>query len=572
MTVYYILFALILGLAYPLCVRKPKKAKKIIYLCIVFGYMFFLSACRYGIGNDYFNYRRIFYYLSDGIQSAGDMLKAGMEPGYIFLMKAVLLFSQEYTVFNIVTAVIILVPMAVIIYKYSSSVWISSLMYVCITFFYNSINFTRQSISVAIIFCGYRFFKEKKHLPAILIILAAGMFHYTSLVLLPIYLLSVFIKPSAKSLAVLSFFGMIVVIFSRQIINIVLTYILPIYAQYQDTVYITRGLSKSYLVIPAIFLVLTLAAYFMGWRKSCEEASVMTNFMFYSFFIWIFVVKHFIIERFSMPVYVFALLTIPSVLDYFKYIPQKADELALKKKHLHRKGKQVSSAVQNEKSIYVKLNAMKKALPHNLIAAFAIVSMLLYNNFCVGQGVHGVFPYKSLIQGLTNATDSSIDPTADYKLVFLNNKYYEFLCNVYNNRERYTVIAAVKGYASGNTETIYDNALQMLGAQTRMNDLDGKSCIMAFTNGESFLNITSDELISEEISLYNGKYIVNAVSGGVNCGSTSSLIVNGTEYSTNVEGINFLVFDNYLEKLVDSHGYDLTDRNMTYAYTTVYIM
>jgi len=94
---------------------------------------------------------------------------------------------------------------------------------------------------------------------------------------------------------------------------------------------------------------------------------------------------------------------------------------------------------------------------------------------------------------------------------------------------------------------------------------------MGFANGESFLNIVSDDLISEEITLYDGKVTLQVVSGGVNAGDTCEIILNGTDYSVNAEGVNFIVFDNYLEKMIDAHGYDLRDWNLKYYYTSKYI-
>ncbi|MGN1089670.1 MAG: hypothetical protein ACI4Q6_04655, partial [Huintestinicola sp.] len=43
MTAYYILMLLICGLGYPMCIYKPDKRKTMIYVCIVFVYMFFMS-------------------------------------------------------------------------------------------------------------------------------------------------------------------------------------------------------------------------------------------------------------------------------------------------------------------------------------------------------------------------------------------------------------------------------------------------------------------------------------------------------------------------------------------------
>lgn len=223
MAVYYILMALILGLAYPMCIRKPSKKKNIIYIAVVFGYMFVMSSLRYGLGNDYFNYRTYLHNVMDNGLSVIDTVRTtGIEPGYVLLLKLTGLLGGDYLILNTLTALLILVPTAYIIIKYSKMPWISAWLYLTVTFFYNSLNFTRQSLSVAVIFLGWRFFRDRKHIPAVLIILAAAMFHVSALILLPVYFLSL-IKPSAKSLGIIGGAGVLAFIFSRQILSFVTT-------------------------------------------------------------------------------------------------------------------------------------------------------------------------------------------------------------------------------------------------------------------------------------------------------------------------------------------------------------
>ena len=146
MAVYYILMALILGLAYPMCIRKPSKKKNIIYIAVVFGYMFVMSSLRYGLGNDYFNYRTYLHNVMDNGLSVIDTVRTtGIEPGYVLLLKLTGLLGGDYLILNTLTALLILVPTAYIIIKYSKMPWISAWLYLTVTFFYNSLNFTRLS-------------------------------------------------------------------------------------------------------------------------------------------------------------------------------------------------------------------------------------------------------------------------------------------------------------------------------------------------------------------------------------------------------------------------------------------
>ena len=516
MAVYYILMALILGLAYPMCIRKPSKKKNIIYIAVVFGYMFVMSSLRYGLGNDYFNYRTYLHNVMDNGLSVIDTVRTtGIEPGYVLLLKLTGLLGGDYLILNTLTALLILVPTAYIIIKYSKMPWISAWLYLTVTFFYNSLNFTRQSLSVAVIFLGWRFFRDRKHIPAVLIILAAAMFHVSALILLPVYFLSL-IKPSAKSLGIIGGAGVLAFIFSRQILSFVTTYILPRYAKYMDTIYLRVGLSWVFLLIPALMMILTLAAYFTGWKDKAPEAQMLANFSFYNFFIWLFIVKHFIIERFTMPIYIFILLAIPEILDCWKSCRLAPD-------------KKVSGI---KDTIYTLSKGGKRIAP--AAAALVIVSTLAYNQFCVGEG-----------------------------------DFMQFLGLA--NKGNYTIVASVNGDTGDMLEFQYRHLLKKLGFETDFRTLDGKSYIGVVSGGKAVFEKTGDEQLTENLSLYGGKISVTITSGGAVTGQpVARIIADGKEYAPNGSGINFAVFDNKLQKIVAAQSYDTSVYTYTYKGTDAF--
>lgn len=549
MAVYYILMALILGLAYPMCIRKPSKKKNIIYIAVVFGYMFVMSSLRYGLGNDYFNYRTYLHNVMDNGLSVIDTVRTtGIEPGYVLLLKLTGLLGGDYLILNTITALLILVPTAYIIIKYSKMPWISAWLYLTVTFFYNSLNFTRQSLSVAVIFLGWRFFRDRKHIPAVLIILAAAMFHVSALILLPVYFLSL-IKPSAKSLGIIGGAGVLAFIFSRQILSFVTTYILPRYAKYMDTIYLRVGLSWVFLLIPALMMILTLAAYFTGWKDKAPEAQMLANFSFYNFFIWLFIVKHFIIERFTMPIYIFILLAIPEILDCWKSCRLAPD-------------KKVSGI---KDTIYTLSKGGKRIAP--AAAALVIVSTLAYNQFCVGEGVHGVFPYRSIFVPVSGLTDKMLE--TDYRALYNNADFMQFLGLA--NKGNYTIVASVNGDTGDMLEFQYRHLLKKLGFETDFRTLDRKSYIGVVSGGKAVFEKTGDEQLTENLSLYGGKISVTITSGGAVTGQpVARIIADGKEYAPNGSGINFAVFDNKLQKIVAAQSYDTSVYTYTYKGTDAF--
>lgn len=540
MTVYYVLMALILGLAYPLCIRRPSAKKNIIYVCIVFAYMFVLSSLRYSIGNDYYHYRQYFYDMKIYDMSFSETMNSfGIEPGYVLLMKLVEAAGGEYLHLNIMTALLTLVPVGYVICRYSKMPWISCWLYLTITFFYNSMNFTRQSIAAAIVFFSFGFIKKKKHLAVFLMIIAGSMFHMSVLLMIPVYLISL-IKPTAKSMGIIGACAVLVFIFSNQIIDFLLDNIFQSYAKYADSIYLTVGLTPKFLIIPTILAVIIISAYFLGMKEKEPDSAMLVNFIFYNFLIWLFIIKHFIIERFTLPIYIFTLLSLPEALEFYRGYKPADNKTPKNRKYLI---------------------GLKRLYP--VLTCAVVVSTFIYNDFCAGQRVHGVFPYRSLIKPQSSIT--SEDLAERPREIYVNAYMLEFL--YYVTKRDYTVVLCVKGDVGSELELPYRMYLKKLGFDTDFTSLDGKSYIGVVSGGKKVFERTGEELLTENMTLYDQKYSLTAVSGGTDYGDTASLTVNGREFLPNGNGLNFAVFDNELKRIVTAQCYDTSTYNYKYIHS-----
>ena len=535
---YYVLMALIIGLAYPLCIRKPSAPKRAVYVCIVFGFMLLMSALRYGIGNDYFNYRDYFYAIVDddmGIRSIMDTF--GFEPGFALMMKLVSL-TGDYLYLNIITALLTIVPAAIIVFKRSRMPWLSAWLYLTVTFFYNSMNFTRQTIAATIILAGYKLCEEKKHIGVIILIAAASLFHTSALIMIPVYIFRL-IGPSAKSFGIVGGAGFISFLLSEKIIAFVTEHLLTKYAKYADSVFLQVGLSPVYLIIPTLIAILVCSAYFLGMKKN-KGADCAAVFMFCNFFIWLFIVKHFIIERFSLPVYIFILIYIPDSLCFFK---------------------EFFSEKFKKRKRYTPPRAARFAFP--VLCAAVVLSTGIYNDFCAKEGVHGVFPYKWIYKPNNAITAQKLEDKPRY--AYVNASLVDFL---YDARLRQTtVVLCVKGGINGKLDLPVCMNLKRLGFKTDLNSLDGKSYIGVVSGGRSVLEKTGSETLTETMSFYDGKYYLSVESGGAGYGDTASLIINNIQFMPDEEGLNFAVFDDEQKKIVTAQSYTVTGYNYTYGHT-----
>ena len=147
-----------------------------------------------------------------------------------------------------IMAFMCLAPIGYVIAKYSKNVWLSCHLYVCLTFYYSSMNFVRQTLAATIIFLAYRWFAERKTIPFIIVVLIASTIHSSALLMIPIYLVIAYIKPTTKILFGGMIFLILLYVFSNNILDIVAE-LVPKYGAYLDTKYLNAGLHQKYLIV-----------------------------------------------------------------------------------------------------------------------------------------------------------------------------------------------------------------------------------------------------------------------------------------------------------------------------------
>lgn len=332
MAVYLILMAIVLVLAYPLIEHKPSIGKKLCYVIVTFAAMYLISIFRYGLGNDYYSYIYIFRNIQDSSGLA--IFNLGYEPAFTVITKLISLFTSNINVLYAIYALLILVPTAYAIFRYSENIWMSTMMFISLTFFYCSLSFIRQSIAFAVILCAYKYVKERNHFKVLLFIFIACLFHSTVIVMIPIYLIAAFVKPTKITVPIYGVITALVYFLSWPILRLAVL-ILPQYKGYLDLNFITQGYKPVYLIVPAIIAALAIAAHFTGYGKAYpKQSSIFTNFAIFNFIIWFIATKHFVIERFSMYIYIFMIMFIPSIARYYMncakvYFAKKKDPEAV---------------------------------------------------------------------------------------------------------------------------------------------------------------------------------------------------------------------------------------------------
>lgn len=133
-------------------------------------------------------------------------------------------------------------------------------------------------------------------------------------------------------------------------------------------------------------------------------------------------------------------------------------------------------------------------------------------------------------------------------------EYLSLLCA---NRNRYDILIAVRDDATRGLKGSTINLLKKLGLNINLKSNYRASFLAALLpdRGGTAEEIGYEELnMSGTISRLNYQYFMK--SGGYEHGNTSSIMINGIEYSKNRRGLNFVVFDENRMKVIDQVSFD----------------
>lgn len=115
----------------------------------------------------------------------------GKDPGYYLFVKITQLVTHNYQIFLVIIALIFTVPLGLWIYRNSKNPFISFLIYSVLFYSFFSITGLRQTIATSIVvLIGYKYIKERRLLPFILLTFIGFTIHKSALVFFPFYFLA----------------------------------------------------------------------------------------------------------------------------------------------------------------------------------------------------------------------------------------------------------------------------------------------------------------------------------------------------------------------------------------------
>ncbi|MGN0977628.1 MAG: EpsG family protein, partial [Faecousia sp.] len=202
--------------------------------------------------------------------SFGEMLVHKFEIGYVLLCWILERIFVSNRVLLLVLGVMILLPYCISFEKETEAPMVALMAFLALGMYMHAVIYWRQLVAMAILTFSYRFIRERKFVPFLLVVLLAMTFHKTAIVYLGLYVLYN-IPINAKLLIAFGIVSAILGIFGRPIIEFGIAVIYPRYTNF------TRE-SEGGETLLALLWVITLLSYWL-FRDRMDDGRIRLPFL-----------------------------------------------------------------------------------------------------------------------------------------------------------------------------------------------------------------------------------------------------------------------------------------------------
>ena len=322
MAVYILLLAAVVIPGIPLCSKKCGKWGRAVYCVLAALILIFTASVRLNVSYDYNYYASAYTKLT--FSDISDIMADRYEKGFLIPLYVLNLISENYILCFVYVAVVVYSAVFVYIYRHSDIPWVSAAAFLCFGLFFNSLCFLRQIIAAVVAAYGMKYAVKGQPYKFAIMMLMAGAFHWSALILVPMYFL-LRIKPSYTYLGVLSGLVILFCIFSRKLMFWAID-VFYMYRGYnvETNVEASMGLTPAYCIM---FGLLFAVCFLFRERLIAkrEENIVYINCLMFTTIFEIFGVKHAILSRFAILFYITPILyLLPDAVVVIKeYIGEK---------------------------------------------------------------------------------------------------------------------------------------------------------------------------------------------------------------------------------------------------------
>lgn len=125
---------------------------------------------------------------------------------------------------------------------------------------------------------------------------------------------------------------------------------------------------------------------------------------------------------------------------------------------------------------------------------------------------------------------------------------------------RYSIFISAKDECTANLKGSVIENLKSIGLQATLQG-EYRCSYLAVVSGGKVVEQISYSALETEGTVRDGRVTYQLLSAGNGCGNTSSIKIDGKEYSKNSRGLNIVVYNNDTKKIVDSVCFDTYEEN-----------
>lgn len=377
MAIYYGLLILVTGLGLWLGRDDRRSWPRAVYCGAITLICILIAGLRYGIGFDYWNYERQFASIQQTAWlSPWDF---SSEIGFVELTKLFQLISANTNVLYTLYAALMVGIVGYVIWRRSEMPWLSFFLFITLQYLASAMNYLRQTLAGFLFLLAIPYLQKRRLLPYLLIVLLAASVHKSALILIPVYFVAHL--PLNRYTGALYAGGTLAAfLFSDYILDLVMRVAYGHYAQ--EEIYYA-GSSFIYVMI----LVVLCAFVIVFKDRLCRgrpENIVYVNLMVYACFFSLLMVRHFIVERFSLYFLPSIILSLPMLLRTFRPEMQYAPA---------NDGK-----FRSERAQKAALRRQQKEQKQIYVAIVTSICLLCFTHFLISVSYkfHNVYPYYSV--------------------------------------------------------------------------------------------------------------------------------------------------------------------------------
>lgn len=244
-TVYYLVLAavIVLGLVMPQSGKQKKNY--IITMAVIHAFVSGFRDCL--LTGDLKKYAYTFLLVGERGWFSDEVFQDGRNFLFFWFLKAVnQLTDAEFQIALLIIAIIVELSVAIVVYKYSPSPWLSYLIWNCFGFYIFGFSAIKQSFAMAFIMLAFSAIMEKKPLKFFIWTLVAGCIHFPAFIFLPAYIISSR-KITFKSLTVYGAIMVTIFVFRTQIVDFIKDF------YYENTEFLNNGgIGSRFIMMCAI--------------------------------------------------------------------------------------------------------------------------------------------------------------------------------------------------------------------------------------------------------------------------------------------------------------------------------